>query len=503
MAGNPLYLGSAGLLLYGINALTTDPRFVGAEYSMLQFNFCALVIYELILVITAIALARRKVWSDALLLIGLANLFVIIPFSLISRASYLSTHLALTMCLCGAAITIVKFWALKKYIPNLNLPRRLLWFGSLLLLVNSSIPMWFKAMAGHPEQIENHLGIICFLVIPILAGLGKFLPQPGTTSSSPEQKTWIPLVLYLGWIAVTAWHVLGVGYASGFAWSFSLLVPTAWAIAWVLYLRRTDFTPVISNAWSQSLISAPLLIPLLANNEPWMLLVLSGVNLIAYVCRFIFLEHSRSALVLMLASVTIFIGGLPMPWVNQAIPGIVRLEWIVCSVFLCYFWLVFRSCDPRVGFAVAVSVAFIGSLCLHQLGADAVQVGLVFLLIHSVGWDDKAHRGSGVLRTAAGLAWVLQSWFSVTNSEMNSQWLINSLAVVLMVYCGIRMIRARSWVLGSIPVYGIAVLAAYPALKVSQQFNKASPGFSAIAASFVLFALGSLVAFRKAQRKAA
>ena len=95
IAGNPFYLLSAGLLLYGINLLTTDPKLVGAEFSMLRFNFCALVIYELMLVTTAIALARRRIWYDALLLVGLSNVFVIVPFSLISRAVFLNSTLAL------------------------------------------------------------------------------------------------------------------------------------------------------------------------------------------------------------------------------------------------------------------------------------------------------------------------------------------------------------------------------------------------------------------------
>jgi hypothetical protein len=54
LAGNPFYLASAGLLLYGINQLTTDPKLVGAEFPMLRFNFCALVVYEIMLVFTAI-----------------------------------------------------------------------------------------------------------------------------------------------------------------------------------------------------------------------------------------------------------------------------------------------------------------------------------------------------------------------------------------------------------------------------------------------------------------
>src|SRR5215469_6740422 len=104
LAGNPFYLASAGLLLYGINQLTTDSKLVGSEFPMLRFNFCALVLYEIMLVGTAILLIRRKIWYDALLLFGLTNLFVIVPFSLISRAVFLSSHLALAMSVCGVLL---------------------------------------------------------------------------------------------------------------------------------------------------------------------------------------------------------------------------------------------------------------------------------------------------------------------------------------------------------------------------------------------------------------
>ncbi len=49
-AGNPFYLISAALLLFGINRLSVDPSFLGAELPNLIFNFSALQIYEVLLV---------------------------------------------------------------------------------------------------------------------------------------------------------------------------------------------------------------------------------------------------------------------------------------------------------------------------------------------------------------------------------------------------------------------------------------------------------------------
>jgi len=42
LAGNPLYLISAALLLFGVNRLSVDPNFLGAELAKLIFNFSAL-----------------------------------------------------------------------------------------------------------------------------------------------------------------------------------------------------------------------------------------------------------------------------------------------------------------------------------------------------------------------------------------------------------------------------------------------------------------------------
>jgi uncharacterized MnhB-related membrane protein len=195
MAGNPFYLASAGLLLYGINQLTTDPKLVGAEFPMLRFNFCALLLYEIMLVCTAIALIRRRIWYDAMLLFGLTNLFIIVPFSLISRAAFLSPHLALMMSLVGAGLATAKFWAFKRYTPELNLPRRLLIIGAVLLLINAYAPLLFKGIATDADQVTKWLNFIWLLLLPAFAGLGLFLPRQDGPAGAPGGKRWLPTPL--------------------------------------------------------------------------------------------------------------------------------------------------------------------------------------------------------------------------------------------------------------------------------------------------------------------
>ena len=61
LACNPFYLVSAALLLYGVYRVSVDPNFLSRETAQLAFNFSSLQLYEALLVITAIVLARRGV----------------------------------------------------------------------------------------------------------------------------------------------------------------------------------------------------------------------------------------------------------------------------------------------------------------------------------------------------------------------------------------------------------------------------------------------------------
>ena len=66
---NPFFLCSAALLLFGVNRLSVDPNFLGDEQANLLFNYFALQFYELLVITTAILLARRNIWYDSALLV--------------------------------------------------------------------------------------------------------------------------------------------------------------------------------------------------------------------------------------------------------------------------------------------------------------------------------------------------------------------------------------------------------------------------------------------------
>src|SRR5579862_3445470 len=61
---NPFYLVSAALLLYGCYRVSIDTPLFDVETARLLFNFTSVQCYEILLVITAIFLARRRIWYD-------------------------------------------------------------------------------------------------------------------------------------------------------------------------------------------------------------------------------------------------------------------------------------------------------------------------------------------------------------------------------------------------------------------------------------------------------
>ena len=84
---NPFFLCSAALLLFGVNRLSIDPGFLTDETHNLLFNFFALQCYEGLVVVTAVVLARRRIWYDSALLVVLDSGLVLVPFMLISQAA--------------------------------------------------------------------------------------------------------------------------------------------------------------------------------------------------------------------------------------------------------------------------------------------------------------------------------------------------------------------------------------------------------------------------------
>src|SRR6266700_1645471 len=146
LACNPFYLVSAALLLFGFYRVSVDPGFLTRETSQLIFNFTSLQFYEVLLVVTAIFLGRRRIWYDSTLLISLENMFVLVPFILVSQAALIEQRMVWTMCLAGGLFAVVRFSGLKRFIGELNFPKPLLAVGFFILSTNVALPVVYRIL---------------------------------------------------------------------------------------------------------------------------------------------------------------------------------------------------------------------------------------------------------------------------------------------------------------------------------------------------------------------
>jgi hypothetical protein len=474
---------------------------------MLQFNFSALIAYEILLTVTAILLARRRIWYDSLLLFGLNNLFIIIPFSLVSRALFLSSNFATMMCLAGCLFVAAKFWAFKRYIPDLYLPRRLLAFGAVLLAANAFAPLHFKPMVGDLVQIGASMKQIWLLLLPALAGAANLLPRPRHAAGSPGQTRWLPQALYAAWIFVTAFHLGGIGYSQGFVWTLAMVAPLAWVLAWTFYTRVTDFVSNPGTLLKQRLLFLPLVIPFLAAGDQRIFPALALLNLLCYGLPFLLDRRHRAAGLPLVISATMLIGGLPAEWLHHVAPSLSRGNWIVCCLLLCLVCWTFISRDPRVALmgVLAPAVGYFMFFDSWRLGTDylspkyMMEISLVFVMTHSVRWRDHEHKGAWIFRNIAGLLWVLISFSWLQEPGYGARVTIYSSAGLLLLYYTFHSSLIRSWKPLAVPFYSVAVLFSQPAKRFADSVADISPGFLAIIASFVLFAAGTLAALTKSK----
>jgi hypothetical protein len=140
-ACNPFYLVSAALLIYGCYRVSIDETFVDHETARLLFNFSSVQVYELLLVGVAIFLARRYLWYDSMVLVGLENMLVFVPFLLLSLAALTGLWITVSVCAIAVILAVLRFACLRRYFAELNLPGSLLGVGSILLALNVALPL--------------------------------------------------------------------------------------------------------------------------------------------------------------------------------------------------------------------------------------------------------------------------------------------------------------------------------------------------------------------------
>jgi hypothetical protein len=492
--------------------VSIDAPFVRGESAKLVFNFTSVQAYELMIVLVALFLAHRRLWYDSTLLAGLENLLVFVPFILISQAALTDVHLTQAMCSLGMLLAVLRFGALKRFFAALNLPGRLLGAGAALLVVNMTLPLIYSHLEA--DKYGTHLEsgpayemnqYAWLLILPAVLALANLLPRAQAKGDLLPQHRWLPAGLFALWISVTGVHLYALDYVFDYYIRPDLFAPAVWVLAWTLYLRCPRAWPRLKLALAVPAALAPFFA--YSSRALTVYLALTALNLAAYGALAGFHRWNRLAPHLAYASLLMLIAALPDGWLRLPLGS---QDWashfnfnsaslVTAAVALYFiFWTAWLRSAKLAIFGAGTMVALI----LGLIGDEpndiywAVQAGLVFLLLHSLRWNDAAETGASKVRVLLAAAWVLES-FLWMQSGVGRFWMpFIPGAFVLVVYAVSLPGRGiwRHWV---VPAAAAAVVLSGPCSALVDGVRSAPAGLLAVAGSFLFLLLGTVAALTR------
>jgi hypothetical protein len=501
LARNPFYLVSAALLLFGINRLSVDPTFLTGEEPKLAFNFAALQLYEILVVFVAILLGVRRVWYDSTLLVVLENMFLLVPFILVTQAILIGKGLAAALCVGGTLFAVARWDSLHRWIPQLRVPRAVLGCGALLLGLNVALPLVFRPIIEADVanwELPGQTG--WFAVVPLLALLANLLPRPKEYSDLPPRKSWLPLLIFAIWITGSAVHLWCVGYVAGRDFNFAYLVPLLWVAAWTLCNRIADLQEKPSPDLRFVLLHFPLVIPFFAllHRNGHVSFTLTALNVVIYGALVLSHKERAHAFQILLICCAGLAASLPTEWGAGLLQGFDRAKALCLGMGVYVVIQSVLSRNPAIGLCGAV-VAALGPVLILQkpLWNEALQIGCTFFLLHSYSWRDQDVKQVSLSRfvTAAALCVHAIAW--THGDETFARVTVSSAAVAIL--AGFFAFRALR---GYFPpvvlaLAGSIALCATPINFLIALLLTSPVGLLSILGSFVLFGTGTIFALNK------
>jgi hypothetical protein len=437
----------------------------------------------------------------------LENLLVLVPFILISQAALIDQRVVWVLCVLGGILAAARLGSLKKFMGQFDLPPRLVWLGLVVLLVNGALPAVYRVLHEYKFGTKPTWGAayhtnqwVWLALLPVLCGLANLLPGARQTGGWLPQRRWLPLGLFSLWIAGTTVHLYCLGYVYDFSLRLELVAPAIWMVLWTVCRCAGDYVPQFVSRCKQGLLLFPALATLAAISPGGsrVFVVLTVANAVIY--GGIYLRHRDRgfALHLLLLSLVALVAGMPESWGHGLAPQFDRAKWTAAgTAAYCLLWAVLGR-NPKLGIlgsiVSATAIAFMlngDSNAFHWAG----QVGLAFLLLHSLRWSDSVRDGANVVRILAGLLWIGQSLWWLQDG--GRPWMTCTVAAtVLSVYLAVRLF-GRIWGPWVVPIAAILVLLSGPGDFTAGRLQTASVGLLAVVGSFVLFGLGTLAALTK------
>jgi len=479
-----------------------------------------------LLAVTAIALARRRIWYDSGLLVGLENLFICVPFLLVSQALLLENWIAFALCLAGCGLALLRVGALKRWLLELNMPASLLWSGAFLLCFNLAWPVLIRLLhksVSVPSWDERGLTLMSLewnWIIPAAVALGALLPvRPcGSVLPRPGEApffSWrsFPLLTLLMWIAGTCVHLYCISYVYGLPWRIAWLAPAIWMVAWVLWRHGDKLAPEPARAVLQRILLFPPALIVLASawTGRWtMCLTLAFLNALACGAIALFRREPLARHLCTLSALLVcgFVPGVFMPHpavvggnIGLVPTGLVPVLPALLGGGLLYVvgWAVL-SARPKLGIAGGICFGLGLAWLLPATTASvnlAIQAGLIFVLLHSFRWSGAGSADAATARKLCGLYWLLHTIVWVAVEPANAIYgTMDCGAWVLGIYACARVILGK-WGPRVIAFSALTVIAWGPLYLAGGSLLRAPGGLLTLLGSFALFGLGTLAAFMK------
>jgi len=505
--GNPFFLLSPVLMLYGVFLVATDPQMLGEEERSLAFNFSSLTLYELLLVVTAIWLARRRLRYDAGVLVWMENLLLFVPFMLLSQASFLSGDAALRYAAIGLLLAIARWVLHYRWFPEIHLPRELLALGGLLLLMNAAFPLIYHRLVTLNEDNWTWPAfsyVAWMLLFPTIAFAGNWLCRPVAAQGDFFRSRWLPVSFFAVWLAGTVVNLRAINYVDGAEFRQGLVVPLVWSLSWVIWLQ-TQSAGIGSTKLRERLLWVPVLLPLVAGGygEQAAYLAMVGANALAMigvgdrVSGVTRREVCVASLVLAVAGMPDFIG-------EEIVPFFSRPRCVALAIALGGVWIAARQRDAMGGLAAGVIFGLANQIYFKQLDyleQFAMDSGMMFVLLHSLWWSDAKNPVGRPVRFAVGLGWLVHGivWIRIAGGDVPEtaafiRQLMPLSGMLVLAVCVAHRLHVGRWHSVSVPAFAVLSAVTVPLNSGVEVLRIAPTGHLAVLGSFIVLALGAAFA---------
>jgi hypothetical protein len=198
---------------------------------------------------------------------------------------------------------------------------------------------------------------------------------------------------------------------------------------------------------------------------------------------------------MLFAAVLMFLAALPDTLIYVIFPKLTGNDCVTSGAMLYLLFWMARSQNPQMGmFTSILAGCMVGNL--FDSGNWAFQAGLVFLLLHSLRWNDAAHVGANAVRILTGTIWVTHSFLWV-GFNPGGWWMpcVTGL-LVLAIYAVVQFFDGK-WNHPGVPGAALLVILSGPCHDAVEYLRTLPAGLLAIIGSFLLFGLGTLAALTR------